>query len=354
MRATLWRQETKIRFPVRSAGQLHNERSRLFLGVEHNGVIGYGEVAPQPEELNGDAAISDVIDEVRVFVVPQLQQILEREGDLPSWTRIARFAGSRPASNPAVALLEMALLDRELRAALSSIDSLWPVNFDTPLQATLSLIEDTVINLDPAVSRVRAKLSGHQLSSEALRLLEQIPVPVLLDYNCSARNDAEVIEQVRQIRDVADVAAVEQPYDVGNVVDTARLAEHLDVPISIDEGVRSVRDVGQILRYQAAGIICVKPARVGGVANARTIILRAQEEGLRPYVGGFFESPYARRVHRWLANNCVGEPSDLSPVDVVNAGYSREVDSVADGFGVSPSAEMLERGAVLVDVEVAI
>jgi len=354
MKVTLWRQETEIRIPVRSAGQLHKERSRLFLGVEHDGVAGYGEVAPQLEELNGDAAILDVIDEVRVFVVPQLQQIIEREGDLPSWTRIARFAGSRAASNPAVALLEMALLDRELRALHSTIDSLWPVRFDTPLQATFSLIDDTAINLDPSVSRVRAKVSGNPLSPRALRLLEANPVPVLLDYNCSARNDAEVIEQVRQIRDIADVAAVEQPYDVGNVVDTARLAEQLDVPISIDEGVRSIRDVGQIVRYQAARIICVKPARVGGLANARTIILRAQEEGLRPYVGGFFESPYARRVHRWLANSCVDEPSDLSPVDVVHDGYSREVDTVAYGFGVRPSVEMLERGAVLVDVEVRI
>ena len=354
MKVTLWRQETEIRVPVRAAGQLHKERSRLFLSVEHDGVIGYGEVAPQPEELNGDAAIIDVIDEVRVFVVPQLQQILEREGDLPSWTRAARFAGSRAASNPAVALLEMALLDRELRATVSTIDSLWPVKFNTPLQATISLIDDATFNIDPTVARVRAKLSGFSLNAGALRVLGGISVPVLLDYNCSARSDADVLEQVRQIRDVADVAAVEQPYDVGNVVDTARLAEKLDVPLSIDEGLRSVRDVGQIVRYQAARIICVKPARVGGLANARTIILRAQEEGLRPYVGGFFESPYARRVHRWLANNCVEEPSDLSPVDVVNEGYSREVDTVAYGFGVSPSAEMLEGGAVRVVVQTTI
>jgi O-succinylbenzoate synthase len=354
MKVTLWRQETEIRIPVRSAGQFHNERSRLFLSVEHDGVTGYGEVAPQPEELNGDAAIIDVIDEVRVFVVPQLQQVLEREGDLPSWTRIARFAGSRAASNPGVALLEMALLDRELRATGSTIDSLWPVKFNTPVLATISLIDDTTFNVDPAASRVRAKISGSALNAGALRLLEEIPVPVLLDYNCSARSDADVLEQVRQIRTVADVAAVEQPYDVGNVVDTARLAEQLDVPISIDEGVRSVRDVAQIVRYQAAEIICVKPARVGGLANARTIIIRAQAEGLRPYVGGFFESPYARQVHRWLANSCVDEPSDLSPVDVVNEGYSREVDTVADGFGVSPSAEMLEGGAVRVDVQTTI
>ena len=354
MKATLWRQDTGIRFPVRSAAQHHDVRSRLFLGVEHHGVTGYGEVAPQPEELNGDAAIADVIDEVRIFVLPQLQQILEREGDLPSWTRVARFGGSRAASNPAVAVLEMALLERELRAARGSIESLWPATFETPLQATVSLIDDAEWHVEPGVARVRAKIAAAPLSSSALRRLGELNVPVLLDYNCGASDDAQVIEQVRQVREVANVAAVEQPYAVGNVVDSARLGEQLGVALSIDEGVRSLRDVAQIVRYRAAEIICVKPARVGGLANARTIILRAREAGLRAYVGGFFESPYARSVHQSLARNCVDEPSDFSPVEVVTADYSREVDAVPCAFGVTPSPEMLERSTVLVDLQLAI
>jgi O-succinylbenzoate synthase len=354
VKVTLWRQDVRIRFPVRAADELHAGRSRLFVAVEENGVAGYGEVAPQPQDLNGDAALTDVIDEARIFVVPQLQQILEHEGDLPSWTRVARFAGSRTASNPAVALLEMALLDRELRVARASIDSLWPLRFETPVQQTVSLLDETDWFIDSEAVRARAKIGGGPLSDVHYRQLEELEIPVLLDYNCSARSDADVIEQVRRIRRFADVVGVEQPYAVGNVVDSARLAEQLDVPVSIDEGVRSVRDVGQIVRYHAGAMICVKPARVGGLANARTIIARAQEEGLRAYVGGFFESPYGRRVNRWLANSCVDEPSDLSPVDVVLEGYPREVDAVSDGFGLSPAPEMLERCAVLVAVESAI
>jgi L-alanine-DL-glutamate epimerase-like enolase superfamily enzyme len=353
MKVTLWRQDTVIRFPVRSSSQHHDQRSRLFLAIEHLDVTGYGEVAPQPEELNGDAAIADVIDEVRIFVLPQLQQILEREGDLPSWTRVARFAGSRAASNPAVALLEMALLDRELRARRTSVDALWPKRFDTPLLATISLIDEEAWSIEPGTARVRAKISP-ALDSSSLRRLGELDLPVLLDYNCAAIDDGQVLEQVRRVREVADVVCVEQPYAVGNVVDSARLAEQLDVPLSIDEGVRSVRDVAQIVRYRAAEVICVKPARVGGLANARTIIVRAQESGLRPYLGGFFESPFGRGVNRCLAHHCVEEPSDLRPVDVVLEGYSRETDARPNSFGVTPSPEMLANGAVLVDLEVVI
>jgi L-alanine-DL-glutamate epimerase-like enolase superfamily enzyme len=137
---------------------------------------------------------------------------------------------------------------------------------------------------------------------------------------------------------------VEQPFAAGNVVDHARLASRLTVDVSLDEGVRSVRDLQQIVRYGAAAMVCVKPARVGGLANARTIIARAQELGLRVYLGGFFESPYARRVNRALANSCLSEPSDLGDV-AVNA--LEEVTTLATSFGIEPSKETLQSAEAL-------
>ena len=119
------------------------------------------------------------------------------------------------------------------------------------------------------------------------------------------------MEQLASIPNSVDVVALEQPFAPGNVVDHARLAEQTEVPISLDEGVRNLRDLDQIVRYQAASLVCVKPARVGGYANARTMIERAKELGLRAYVGGFFESELARSVNRTLARYTTDEPSDI-------------------------------------------
>ena len=66
---------------------------------------------------------------------------------------------------------------------------------------------------------MRAKISPAPVSRTSLQRLSELALPVLLDYNCAASDDAQVIEQVARIRDVADVVAVEQPYAVGNVVD---------------------------------------------------------------------------------------------------------------------------------------
>jgi L-alanine-DL-glutamate epimerase-like enolase superfamily enzyme len=342
MKMTLWRDEAVVLHPVTAAAQRHDARTRLFLRVEHGGVMGFGEIDPQPFSLNGDPGFSEVVQELDGVVLLQVQGAFEREGGLPSWTRIARFAGSRPGSSPAVCLVEMALLDRELRAQGRSILSLWPAVFDTPVQSTVSLLDDEEWVVDPGVARLRVKTSPGAISAFAMKRLAALRVPVLLDFNCSATSDADVIGQLAQIGDAADVAGVEQPFAPGNVVDHARLAEQIAVPLSIDEGIRNVRDLEQVVRYSAASIVCVKPARVGGYANARTIIARSKELGLRPYLGGFFESPFARRVNRLFAQHSISEPSDIGLVETMEGAVQRQLESVPGGFETVPSKDFLD------------
>ena len=175
--------------PIEAARQRHDTRSRIFLSLEENGVEGFGESAPQPFSLNGDPSITELIQELDGVLLVQIQGAFERESALPSWTRIVRFAGSRPASLPAAALVEMAFLDRELRANGLGIETLWPKNFDTPVQSTVSVLDDAPWEVDATVARVRVKTAPGPLSSLSLAKLRTIDVPVLLDFNCSATSD---------------------------------------------------------------------------------------------------------------------------------------------------------------------
>jgi O-succinylbenzoate synthase len=344
MDVRLFRQRVSLEHPVLTSEQLHGQRSRLFLRIE-DGAIGFGEVDPQPEPLHGDPGVKEVIDAVG-DAVQRLESVAAREGALPAWSRVAGLLSDSPAHRFAAALVEMALLDRELRDNVLSIGELWPPRSATPRQSTVSAldaIEWHVGNLD---RRVRVKTAPGKVSERALEQFSRVRVPVLLDFNCSATNDDDVISQVEVIREVATIDAVEQPFAPGNVVDHARLAAKLDVDLSLDESVRSTNDLAQIGRYRAAEMICVKPARVGGLANARSIVLRAQQMGLRVYLGGFFESPYARRVHRALANGCgITEPSDIGDVALEDA--DSQVTVIGSGFGVEPASSMLARAESL-------
>jgi o-succinylbenzoate synthase len=345
MDATLYRQDVVLDQRVQASQQEHRDRTRLFLRLEHDGIEGYGEVAPQPFSLNGDPGIDEVLGALEAALV-QLQELVLREGELPTWSRVARLGNESPPRRVVSALVEMAVLDRELRVVSRPIEELWPPQFSTPTQSTVSLIdEETPWRVDAVSQRVRAKTAPGPISSLSLKRLASLSVPVLFDFNCSASDDEDVLAQVEQARRVCEISAVEQPYAAGNLVDHARLAERLDVDLSLDEGVRNLRDVSHIVRYRAASLLCVKPARVGGLANARTMIERARSLGLKVYLGGFFESPYARHVHRALANATTDEPSDVGVVAVV--GSDSEVSRVDSSFGVEPSASMLSRATPL-------
>lgn len=338
MNVTLFRQVVALERPLRASLETHDERTRLYLRVEHEGCVGFGEVSPQPRALNGDPGVQDVLSALRT-ALHRLELVSARDGELPQWSRVARLGAETPRDNVAYALIEMALLDRELRRDARPITDLWTPRGVTPLQQTFSLLDDESWEVSDDAARVRVKCAPGALGATAHRRLREVRVPVVLDFNCSATRDDEVLEVVRAVSDVATIDAVEQPFAVGNVVDHARLARRLGVDLSLDEGVRSRRDLVQIVRYKAATMVCVKPARVGGLANARTLIQRAHELGLRVYLGGFFESPYARRVNRALANSCVHEPSDLAEVRV---SVDEEPAVTSSSFGVEPSILVLQ------------
>ncbi len=301
--------------------------------------MGFGEVSPQPITLHGDPGVDEVIEGIG-DALSRVEALTQREGALPAWTRMAGIFADSPARRFAGTLIEMALLDRELRHRVMSIGELWPPHTSPPRQTTVSALDDRAWDVGPLDARVRVKTAPGVLSDRALAQLSLLGAPVLLDYNCSATSDEDVLSQVAAVREVAVLDAVEQPYAVGNLVDHARLATRLGVALSLDESVRTLTDLTQITRYEAASMICVKPARVGGLANARAIIARAHQLGLRVYLGGFFESPYARRVHRALANgSAITEPSDLG--DVALEAASGEVTVITSSFGVEPAASML-------------
>lgn len=347
MRARLWSFSTELTEPVVASGQVHRQRTHLLFSLEDLEGIGWGEIAPQPMTLHGDAGFDDVVDELGRHLLPSLMNAAERDGSWPHWSRVTRFGGSRPASPWAVTLCEMAALDADLRQAGQSLVERWPRHYNTPTMVSLPSTVATWPERVLEASRVRLKVSSELLTPAMLEALGQLRLDVLLDFNCSAPSFSHIHRVVEQVQSVAAVVAVEQPFAPGNVVEHALLARELAVALSLDEGVRTRRDVDQIANYGAAAMVCLKPARLGGYANTRTIVARARECGLTPYLGGFFEAPLARTVNQVLARNLIDTASDIGRVAVLPTSVGFEEHSA--GLGVEPSLELLESSTLLAE-----
>ena len=340
MRWRLLSNSEELLVPISTSSQVHSAREHLYLELEHDGLFGYGEITPQPVELNGDAGVTDVLAEWTNRLCDTFREVVVREGGAPPWFRVARFSGSRSSAAFAGTLLEMAVLDLELKQTQKSLGELWEPKFKTPFQVTMSGSDSSRWLSSPGAKRLRIKVGRHGLDAETISLVQALPVPILLDFNCGAHSLHQVIELVDTLGDVVDV--VEQPFAPGNLVDHALLAREVSCRVSLDEGVRTLNDVRLIARHDAASLLCIKPARVGGYANARALALTAKDLGLQTYVGGFFESPLARHTNKILAASITPEASDISPV-ITRSTTSTDWVGEKYGLGLAPTQEFLSR-----------
>lgn len=298
-------------------------------------MTGVGEVSPLTSAVVPDPAVDDVVDHVIQVAVPRLLSYLAREGELPEWTRIHLWGGGTPASRWSSALIEMALLDWSLAREQVPLRVAWSVPERAPATlATTSLIEPDATWRSPAdAARVRAKVNSRTDPAMAAEVARTWGRPVLWDFNASARDGDDVRAWARAVALDVETVAIEQPFAAGDLASHALLARDLPVALSLDESVTSPARVRLIARHGAAAMVCVKPPRLGGLAAARATIAEARSHGLVAYVGGFFESPLARRAHAAVAACTGADPSDVARVDADEDGGDRERDV---GIGVSP------------------
>jgi O-succinylbenzoate synthase len=130
----------------------------------------------------------------------------------------------------------------------------------------------------------------------------------------------------------------------------------------LDESIRSLEDVEQMIYMKAGRILNLKVGRVGGIANSMRIHDRCAESDIPVFIGSKIETG----IGRWM-NICVGTlgnvryPSDVSaseryfveeivrdPVKLVGPGVVEPM--AGPGFGTDIDAEKLLKYTVKTEV----
>jgi len=87
---------------------------------------------------------------------------------------------------------------------------------------------------------------------------------------------------------------VEQPLHFEDLADHARLQSRVQTPICLDESVVSKETARAALEADAARVINVKVARVGGHGEAKKIAELAEAFGVPVWMGGMLETGVGR------------------------------------------------------------
>jgi O-succinylbenzoate synthase len=146
---------------------------------------------------------------------------------------------------------------------------------------------------------------------------------------------------------------IEQPFARDDLDSHRALAARMATPVCLDDSLDSPEAVEEAVSTGACSVVCVKPARLGGVASALDVVDRCLSTGVPWWVGGMFESGIGRRVTTVLgALPGASLPGDLAPpgtylsTDLVGSqacrvepGTGRLLVAVSDVPGSSPGPE---------------
>jgi O-succinylbenzoate synthase len=378
--AELWRVEIPFHAPVGTAVGSIRTRPLVLVCLHCRDATG-----GSPVEGWGEcAALADTtfdLEDVAIAWTSLVQVLLpalsaaasEYAGALPPVRALRSIATLAPARPLAFAALEMAIGDAHLRASGRSFAELIgvagaevepgavlgvPESVDELLHGVESLRDQGYVRVKVKVSPGTELTTTHALAHWA----ETTPGPVprfQVDANGAyGPDDMDLLAGL----DRFGLLCIEQPFDRHDIESHRRLAARMITPICLDETLDGAKRVAESVTSGACSVVCVKQSRLGGIGVALEVIDWCTANGIPWWIGGMFESGFARRVTTALAA-LPGRslPGDLAPPstylagdlvdpmvghqDPVSGRLALAVDGPA-GMGPSPDRSLLERWVV--------
>jgi len=254
-------------------------------------------------------------------LVPALLDLSARNGHrLPRPSELGPVRQAAPEAPLAFAALEMAVADAHLRSEGRSLARLLGVEGRAVELGAVVGVADSVDQLlatvaglvDRGFSRVKLKIGPGWDIVPVAAVTEAFPgLRLQVDANGAyGPQDMGLLAGL----DRFGLLCLEQPLDRDDLAGHALLATRMTTPICLDEGLDSPDRVIGALASGACSVVCVKPSRLGGLGASLTVIDHCVASGVPLWMGGMFESGYARGVNTTLgALDGMAWPGDLSP-----------------------------------------
>jgi O-succinylbenzoate synthase len=325
----LWMVDAGFVHPVRTAKTEHRNRPLVLVRLHGRAggspIEGWGECAALADPTYDDEDASVAFATLEQWLVPALMAASAasaasvgpaRPGPtvtagagapLPRPSDLDPVRQAAPGAPLAFAALEMAVADAHLRAEGRSLAGVLGVEGrPVPIGAVVgqfgsvgSLVDEAVKLADQGFARLKMKI-GPGWDFEALEAVTRAVPSLRLQADANGSYTGSDIGHLTGI-DRFRLLCLEQPFGRRDLDSHRRLAERMTTPICLDESIDSPDAARRALAMGACSVVCVKPARLGGLGAALDLVQSCTDAGVPLWMGGMFESGYARGVNATLA-----------------------------------------------------
>lgn len=292
------------------------DRHCIIVRIEDSyGETGWGEVPVDDAPLYSYETVDTTLYVYREFFMPVLSKgrVIESPKDVQS--KLSIFRGYRMAK----AGLEFALWDlysRSLRKPLykvlggvrDRVESGISIGVIGDLSALTKAVDKY---LERGYRRVKVKVKpGWDL--EPVKAIRKTfgEIPLMIDANASYTiSYASIFKEL----DKYELLMIEQPLHYDDLYEHSVLQSMIKTPICLDESIKGLSDALTGARIGAMRVINVKPARVGGLHEAKLINDYMKELNVPIWIGGMLETGIGRGFQVAAATlDNVKYPNDIS------------------------------------------
>jgi len=286
IRAELTRVRLRLRAPIATARGLIDSREGSVLALTtESGLVGYGEALPLAgfSEESPDRASETLSGLARVLIgreVEEIDALLDR---------VEALAPEAPAARAAV---DVALFDLAARAQGIGVAAMlalpeWPrarieVNALVYDERPEVVAREASAAIAEGYRTVKIKVGALTLELDEARVAAVrdaigSAARIRLDANggWKEREAEEAIARLAPYR----IELLEQPVEARDLAGLARLSASSPIPIAADEALAGSYAVDEIFARDAASVLVLKPAMLGGLRASQRIAIRARAAG---------------------------------------------------------------------------
>lgn len=271
-------------------------KDNVFVKLQRDGIIGYGEAAPNVRygenaelTLQRIAEVKDSFSKYDLFHYMDIKDFLDQKITDQSCAKAA---------------LDIALMDWIGKALKVPLYKLWGLNTAHSPLTSFSIGIDTPEVLREKVKeaesfpilKIKVGTKDDEMIINTIRSVTTKPIRV--DANEGWKTKEEALEKIQWLQSQG-VEFVEQPLPASMLAETAWLRERIDLPIIADEAVKNAADIPRLA--EAYDGINIKLMKAGGVLEALRMIHMAKALGLKIMLGCMIESSVAISAAAHLA-----------------------------------------------------